>query len=232
MPHKEHLSFRELDRLMRSVPNFTPRRHGIVCKQEYSAKDCDCRYCTHYSGRGRKPGCTLDRCEYMRERIVAESATYRETVAETMSTVHYPPFVRRVNQLIKENEETPMEYQSEKHFAAFSEAIDRLNRKDTALMAALYLLTADHRLWQATKPLVERSGINMGAVRVKNCDENAYTLFCAAKDLYLGTKHLTISDLADTDLIPPKLFALICNAMAIRRFGLGAIQYKERTAQK
>ncbi len=110
MPHKEHLSFRELDRLMRSVPNFTLRRHGIVCKREYTAKDCDCRYCSHYSGRGRKPGCTLDRCEYMRERIVAESATYRETVAETMSTVHYPPFVRRINQLLQESEETSMNY--------------------------------------------------------------------------------------------------------------------------
>ncbi len=62
--------------------------------------------------------------------------------------------------------------------------------------------------------------------------ENSYPLFCAAKDLYLGTKHLTVRDLADAELISPKVFALICNAMAIRRFGLGAIQYEERNIQK
>ncbi len=46
--------------------------------------------------------------------------------------------------------------------------------------------------------------------------------------MYLGTKHLTFSDLADQSLIPPKVFGLICNAMAIRRFGLGAIASMNR----
>ena len=54
-----------------------------------------------------------------------------------------------------------------------------------------------------------------------------YALYCASKDLYLGTKNLTIGDLADTDLIPSKIFGLICNGMAIRRFGLGAIQLNQ-----
>ena len=119
-----------------------------------------------------------------------------------------------------------MDYRNEKHRIVFAETIKRMNRKNKALMAALYLLTADYRLWQAAKPFAEQNEINMNAVRVKDCDENAYSLLCAAKDLYLGTKHLTVSDLADTELIPPKLFALICNAMAIRRFGLGAIQHE------
>ena len=51
-----------------------------------------------------------------------------------------------------------------------------------------------------------------------------YTLYCAAKDLTLGTKHITVSDLSDADLVPPMLFRTICNAMAIRRFGLAAIK--------
>ena len=61
---------------------------------------------------------------------------------------------------------------------------------------------------------------------ISNTTEAGYALFCCAKDLAIGTKHLTISDLADSDLIPPKLFGVICNAMAIRRYGLGAIQFK------
>ena len=38
-----------------------------------------------------------------------------------------------------------MEYRNEKHRVVFSEAIKRLNQKDKALMAALYLLTAEHK---------------------------------------------------------------------------------------
>ncbi len=229
MLYTEPLSFRELDRLMRSVPNFAPRSHGIILirKQEYTAKDCDCRYCSHYSGRGRKTGCALDRCDCVTERIIAGAATYRETIAEIMLAIPYTPLARRINQLLKKSEETPMDYRNEKHRVVFAEAINRLNRKNKALMAALYLLTADHRLWQAAKPFTKQNEINMNAVRVRDCDENVYTLLCAAKDLYLGTKHLMVSDLADAELIPPKTFALICNAMAIRRFGLGAIQFKE-----
>lgn len=227
MLYTEPLSFRELDRLMRSVPNFAPRSHGIVVirKQEYTAKDCDCRYCPHYSGR-RKTGCALDRCDCVAERIIAGAATYRETIAETMSAVHYPPLVRRVDQLLKESEETPMNYRNEKHRIVFAETIKRMNRKNKALMAALYLLTADFTLWRCVKYAVVNNVICFEQVRLRGTNTKSYPLFCAAKDLYLGTRHLTITDFADTELIPPKVFALICNAMAIRRFGLGAIQYE------
>lgn len=64
---------------------------------------------------------------------------------------------------------------------------------------------------------------------LKGSTANGYTLYCTAKDLYLGTKNLTIGDLADTTIIEPKIFGVICNAMAIRRYGLGAVKFKERT---
>lgn len=62
MLYTEPLSFRELDRLMRSVPNFAPRSHGIILirKQEHTAKDCDCRYCSHYSGRRKTSAPSTD----------------------------------------------------------------------------------------------------------------------------------------------------------------------------
>ena len=49
-----------------------------------------------------------------------------------------------------------MEYRNEKHRVVFSEAIKRLNQKDKALMAALYLLTAEHKLWTRIRKFVER----------------------------------------------------------------------------
>ena len=168
---------------------------------EYTAEMCDCRYCPYYRGKRK---CTASQCPCIEERIVAGAASRAEVMAETMRDIHNGAFRRRLNQFIKEREELHMNFRNEKHRLAFVEAIRKLDKKNFALMSALYLLTAEH----------------------------GYTLLCCAKDLYLGTKHITISDLADTELIAPRMFALICNAMAIRRFGLGAIQYKERNAQK
>lgn len=95
---------------------------------------------------------------------------------------------------------------------------------DYALLSALYLLTADQRLWSCCKHHIINGCVFFENIKLHNCTERAYTFYCAAKDLTLGTKHLTVSDLSDADLVPPMLFRTICNAMAIRRFGLAAIK--------
>ena len=87
-----------------------------------------------------------------------------------------------------------------------------------------YLLTADQRLWSCCKHHIINGCVFFENIKLHNCTERAYTFYCAAKDLTLGTKHLTVSDLSDADLVPPMLFRTICNAMAIRRFGLAAIK--------
>ena len=116
-----------------------------------------------------------------------------------------------------------MNFRNEIHRLAFDEAVRRLSKKNFALMATIYLLTAEHKLWMQIKRFVERNEIKFDSFKPKDSTENGYTLLCCAKDLYLGTKHITISDFADTELVAAKMFALICNAMAIRRFGLSAI---------
>ena len=220
-----------LERMMTAVPRFRPKGGGIMVLHhfEYTAEMCDCRYCPYYRGKRK---CTASQCPCIEERIVAGAASRAEVMAETMRDIHNGAFRRRLNQFIKESEELHMNFRNEKHRLAFVEAIRKLDKKNFALMSALYLLTAEHKLWMQIRNYVERNEIKFERFKPKDSTENGYTLLCCAKDLYLGTKHITISDLADTELIAPRMFALICNAMAIRRFGLGAIQYKERNAQK
>ena len=220
-----------LERMMTAVPRFRPKGGGIMVLHhfEYTAEMCDCRYCPYYRGKRK---CTASQCPCIEERIVAGAASRAEVMAETMRDIHNGAFRRRLNQFIKEREELHMNFRNEKHRLAFVEAIRKLDKKNFALMSALYLLTAEHKLWMQIRNYVERNEIKFERFKPKDSTENGYTLLCCAKDLYLGTKHITISDLADTELIAPRMFALICNAMAIRRFGLGAIQYKERNAQK
>lgn len=125
-----------------------------------------------------------------------------------------------------------MDYRTEKHRIVFESTVRKKNRKDYALMAALYLFTADGMLWRSVRQCTAGNAIRFEEICLHGLNENGYMLFCAAKDLYLGTDCLTISDLADTALVPPKIYGIICNAMAIRRFGLGAIHFTERGDEK
>lgn len=223
----------EMEKLMQRIPNHLPRGHGVVvfARQEYSGKDCDYRNCPHHTDGGRKTGCTLECCICLQNRIRAGAATYRETIEETMSGIRYPPFIIRLHQYLKESEESPMNFKNEKHHMVFAEAAKKMNTKNDALMAVLYLLTADQKLWNHAKRYVLQNKIRFGSIHLRGSTENGYALYCAAKDIYLGTTNLTIGELADTRVIPPRIFGLICNAMAIRRFGLGALKFHQEASQ-
>ncbi|MFQ7078348.1 MAG: hypothetical protein ACLRSW_10625 [Christensenellaceae bacterium] len=82
------------------------------------------------------------------------------------------------------------------------------------------------KLWQISKPWIDKNRIPLQHIHLRASGEESYILLCCAKDLTLGTKHLSIDDLADTTVITPQMFEILCNAIAIRRFGLDAIQYQ------
>ena len=115
-------------------------------------------------------------------------------------------------------------FRNNAHRTVFLEVSRNMNRSNNAVLAALYLLTADSRLWNQVKDCVQHNQILFDQMRPKDHSTNSYALLCVAKDLCLGTNHMTLCDLADTELIPPKIFVIICNSMAIYRLGLDAIQ--------
>ena len=224
----EEGSMRGLERMMRGIPNFAPRGQGVVVLRGHHAGGWDGQDCAYRKGRGRSLRCGLERCICLEERIQAGTAACREILTEAMANVRYPPLLLRLDQYLTESGESPMEFKNEKHRAAFAAAVEKQDTGNYKLMAALYLLTADGKLWNAARHAVERGGIRFGSFHPRGSTENGYTLYCAAKDIYLGTRNLTIGDLADRELIPPRLFGLIVNAMAVRRFGPAAVNLKER----
>lgn len=123
-------------------------------------------------------------------------------------------------------------FRNNAHRTVFLEASRNMNRSNYALIAALYLLTADSRLWNQVKDCVQHNQILFYQMKPKNHSTNSYAMFSVAKDLYLGTNHMSLCDLVDTELIPPKIFVIICNSMAIYRLGLDAIQEAQECKAK
>ena len=98
--------------------------------------------------------------------IATTAATPTEILAETMQQIRCPPFRKRFNEYI-ESEEKPMTYINEKHRTRFTLAAKNVHRENYALLSALYLLTADQRLWGCCK-----HHINNGCVFFENIKLN------------------------------------------------------------
>ena len=59
-----------------------------------------------------------------------------------------------------------------------------------------------------------------------NSTTDTYALFCVAKDFFLGTKHISLAEVADEDIIREEIFLLICWAMLLRRYGYNASRFR------
>lgn len=212
-----------IERMMTGVPNFPPRGHGLYVfnRFRYTAKDCDCRLCPHYD---RKKKCKLSKCECIEERIEAVAVGYAEFMKHALAPVTHRIFQSRLTEYIKESEDHPMLYRGNAHKEMFNAAIERCLNSDNAMLSALYLLTADKHLWSKVRRSVSSSAIDFHSVRLGDVSPDAYTLYMTARDLYEGTKHITVSDIADRDIVSHKMFGILVNAMTIRRYGMKAMQ--------
>ncbi len=135
--------------------------------------------------------------------------------------------VKPPNENLNTGKDNIMKFRNEKHRSTFLNEAKKQSLKNYKIISALYLLTADEKLWDAAKSYVEKDEIVFENIRLKSSSESTYTLYCAAKDLYNGSRHLAIDDIADDTIIKNKVFSLICNAMLIKRKGLAAVNTME-----
>lgn len=68
------------------------------------------------------------------------------------------------------------------------------------------------------------SGIYYDRVKLGGVDLEQYILFHAAKDVYNGTKHIRLSELADKELIPDEILRLILSAFVIEQCGVNILE--------
>ena len=108
-------------------------------------------------------------------------------------------------------------YRGRGHRECFEREEKKLGGGSPKLRAALYLLTADSRLWAAARPVVSKTGIDFAAIRPKDISTEAYVLYRAAQDIYEGTRYIGAAELVDRKLASGRMFRLICRAMELAR---------------
>ena len=122
----------------------------------------------------------------------------------------------------KERKETrAMIYRDERHEHTFEKEVSmRPDSVSRALLAALYLLTADRNLWSQVKDHISLRRVYVEDMRPKNLTGTSYVYFAAAKDILSGTRNIQLMEIADPALLSMKSYMILCTALAIRAFGV------------
>ena len=122
----------------------------------------------------------------------------------------------------KERKEArPMIYRDEHHQHTFEkEAAMRPESTSRALLATLYLLTADRNLWSQVRDHISLRRVYVEDMRPKNLTGTSYVYFAAAKDIMSGTRNIQLMEIADPALLSMKSYMILCTALAIRAYGV------------
>ena len=133
----------------------------------------------------------------------------------------------------KERKETrAMIYRDERHEHTFEKEVSmRPDSVSRALMAALYLLTADGNLWNQVRDQISLRRVYVDDMRPKNLTGTSYVYFSAAKDILTGSRNIQLMEITDPALLSMKSYMILCTALAIRAFGVeraSRIQFEAR----
>ena len=122
----------------------------------------------------------------------------------------------------KERKETrAMIYRDERHEHTFEKEVSmRPDSVSRALLAALYLLTADRNLWNQVKDHISLRRVYVEDMRPKNLTGTSYVYFAAAKDILSGSHTIQLMEIADPALLSMKSYMILCTALAIRAYGV------------
>jgi len=119
----------------------------------YTEEMCDCSLCMHF----KRKQCTLPECACIEDRIKAGAVFHPELLQSALSTIQNPNFKQRLNEYITESEMIFMTYRGYDHRELFGKSLNIRPHADRMMMAALYLLTADNRLWSSRQECSHQS---------------------------------------------------------------------------
>ena len=115
-----------------------------------------------------------------------------------------------------------MIFRNDNHGVLFEKEIRYHKGCSRKMTAALFLLTADSRLWHQAENHIGTNEIDIAAIKPKRLDAMAYVCFAVAKDIITGSRTVSVTELADASMLSPRYFLVIQTAMLIRGYGLNA----------
>ena len=193
-----------------------------IRKFTYTAADVDCKMCTEYQ---QKIGCRHEVCPYIEERIEAGVVTYEDAVTSMIPRAR--GISKRLPKLFREYPGSLWADTTHKNrMTEFNHRLGYNKRRNTpSYYAVMYLFTSNELLFQRTGNCFYHSGIEFAYAVLRGINTHNYALFYAAKGLR-NSGGVTVSELADPEVIDDEAFRLIINALLIAKYGTAVFKLK------
>ena len=185
-----------LESAMMLPPLFKPRQSGIAILNRFRYTK-ESTDCRDCIEWDRKKKCGVLCCPWLAERLEAGNISYGELLKECFRDLNDKNSLRIL-----------------------------FGKTSNCHIAALFLLTADEKLWQLAQTAVTEKAIHFGHIKISGIGTEGYTLYQMAKMLSTRQTKVTVSELADEQLISDPLLAVLVGSMLIARFGADVLGVK------
>ena len=204
---------------MLMVPNFQPRRSGIVINNYFNceggAKECNCNVTNVNNNR--------DKCGYIGSdfKISVDRCRYKDLVRECFGKINNYFLKERLKNLTNKfkGEVFLNHIHKERFYNVLQNNGSDINDISPRNTAILFLLTADESLWKSSEDIVSQGKFDLKQICLKKINTVGYALYQTAKTLLTGKECIRINELADKDLIDDYIFKVIINSDLINRYG-------------
>lgn len=214
----------EIEQLMMLVPNFIPRRSGVIVVQrirnDEGSKEFErdyeriIEYCKSIESSG------------VTNQIAGGNINYEEIVCRCFEKCESHHLNVRLEDLIR-NHNGEL-FLSPKHRSRIqtvcriqNEAIE--NRSPTYL-ATLFLLTADDNLWCAAKDYIYRDSFDFKKMHLHGINTDGYAIYQMSKTIQLAKEYIKLNEISDKHLIGEQAFKGIINSILIAKYGAAMLQ--------
>ncbi|MDA3731418.1 hypothetical protein PBV87_08005 [Niameybacter massiliensis] len=180
----------EFEQMMMLVPNFKPRRKGVI---------------------------VIGSTQILNEDISNQFAdkTYKQLLESNFSKFNNRKLDQRLQKMMGGWEENCFLTPSHRHrfLRYYRETFSNQS------CAALYLLSADEILWYRAYGHILTDEISVKNIPLQGISTDGYALYQTAKTITTGKKHIYINEIADDKLIGDFAFRAIIVGILIARYG-------------
>ncbi|MGB4660131.1 MAG: hypothetical protein WBI07_13200 [Mobilitalea sp.] len=216
----------ELEQLMMLVPNFTPRRSGVIIVKEINKKneEVNCQGCDFpvYDGYN---GIT---CVCNTDDQVAGVDDYGKMIENYYEDNGSLRLKRRLDDLIRtyDGEIFLNPIHHSRFFTVCRLQNVSIEDRDQVYLAVLFLLTTDNKLWCAAKEHIYLDSFDFKKMHLKGINTDGYAIYQTARTIYTGIEYIKQDEIADRTLIDEQTFKIIINALLLSKYGTALFQVK------
>jgi hypothetical protein len=216
----------ELEQLMMLVPNFMPRRSGVIVVKtvEDKKEPLRCQDC----GYPISDCCNDTPCIYFAERLAAGLITYFEILENHFKDCGSIRLKRRLDFLVSNFDgEIFLNPIHRSRFYTVCRLQDiPIEDRYPSYLATLFLLTAGNKLWCAAKEDIYLDSFDFKKMHLNGMNTDGYAIFQTARTIYTDREYIKQDEIADKTLITERTFKVIINAMLLSKYGAAMFQIK------